>query len=312
MTVVDLLSDLRIWIVLGFIAGLAVGPVGSHASTIMIIVLILQMTVSFEGLSFVRSDASKYGKPIMLGLVCCFLVNSSITILLGSLFISVSTALWYGWVILAAVPSAVSVVSASLYIRGNTKATVLMTGAIYLAALILTPLISWIFIGSAVSPLEILKYILLFIVIPLAASQLLKRFSFPVKGRIVFINITLATLLFLALGSNRDYILSQTDMVFWIILVCVIRTFVLGTLMTFLLKRRGTDRDMGMIYVLFSVWKNSGMATSLSMVLFTGMVEAAVPGAVSLVIESIWFSTFTSYGERIWPRSDEPSKKSVS
>lgn len=299
MAVVDVLSDLRVWIAFGFIAGLIVGPVGDQASTFMIIVLILQMTVSFEGLSFVRRDVSEHGKPMMWGLACCFLVNSVMTILLGSFFIPVSTALWYGWVMLAAVPSAVSVVSASLYLKGNTKATVLMTGAIYFAALLITPLISWVFIGSAVSPFEILKYILLFIAIPLTASQILKRFSLPVKGRIIFINMMMAILLFLALGSNRDYIVSQTDIIFWIILVCIIRTFVLGTLLTYLLRHRGVNRDMGMIYVLFSVWKNSGMATSLSMVLFTGMAEAAVPGAVSLVIESVWFSIYTGYGEKI-------------
>lgn len=304
MAVVDVLGDLRVWIAFGFIAGLATGPVVDQASTVMIIVLILQMTVSFQGLSFVKSDAYEHKKPMMWGLACCFLVNSGITILLGSFFISVSTALWYGWVMLAAVPSAVSVVSASLYLKGNTKATVLMTGAIYFSALLLTPLISWIFIGSAISPLEILKYIILFIAVPMIGSRILKRFSLPVKGRIIFINMMMAALLFLALGSNRDYIVSQTDMIFWIVLVCVIRTFVLGTLLTYLLKRKGVNRDMGMIYVLFSVWKNSGMATSLSMVLLTGMAEAAVPGAVSLVLESVWFSIYTGYGEKIWPRSD--------
>jgi len=304
MAVVDALGDLRIWIAFGFIAGLIVGPVGDQASTIMIVVLIVQMTVSLKGLSFVKGDLSEYGKPMMWGLVCCFLVNSGITILFGSFFIPISSALWYGWVMLAAVPSAVSVVSASLYFKGDTKATVLMTGAIYVAALAVTPLISWVLIGSAISPLEVLKYILLFIGIPLIASQALKHRSLPAKGRLIFINAMMATLLFLALGSNRDYILSQADIIFWIILVCIIRTFVLGFLLTYLLKHKGVNRDMGLIYVLFSVWKNSGMATSLSMVLLTGMPEAAVPGAISLVMESVWFSIFTSYGDRIWPYTD--------
>lgn len=304
MAIVDVLGDLKVWIAFGFIAGLAVGPVGDRASTIMIIVLVLQMTVSFKGLSFVKGDMSEYGRPMIWGIVCCFLVNSGITILLGYFFIPVSTAMWYGWVMLAAVPSAVSVVSASLYLKGDTKVTVLMTGAIYIAALALTPLISWIFMGSAVSSFEILKYILLFIAVPLVGSRILKHFSLPIKGKIIFINLMMATLLFLALGSNRNYIFSQTDIIFWVILVCVIRTFVLGLSMTYLLKRKGADRDMSMIYILFSVWKNSGMATSLSMVLFTGMPEAAVPGAVSLVIESIWFSIFTSYGEKLWPRPE--------
>lgn len=312
MAVVDILSNLKVWIAFGFIAGIIVGPMGDYASTAMIIVLILQMTVSFEGLTFLKDDFVRYKKPMILGLICCFIVNSSITILLGSMFITVNTAIWYGWVMLAAVPSAVSVVSASLYLKGDTKATVFMTSAVYIAALIVTPLISWIFIGSAVGSLEILKYILLFIAIPLVASQILKRRTLPAKGRIIFINVMMGSLLFLALGSNRDYIFSQPDIILWIIIVCIIRTFVLGILMTYLLKHRGVDRDMGMIYILFSVWKNSGMATSLSMVLLSGMAEAAVPGAISLVIETIWFSVFTSYGEKMWPHAETSKEYSVS
>lgn len=304
MAIVDVLANLKVWIVIGFIAGMSFGSIGGSASTIMMIVLILQMSVSLDGLTFRRDDVKSHSKPILWGIVCCFVVNSGITILLGSLFIPVSTAIWYGWVMLASVPSAVSVVSASLYLKGNTKATVLMTSAIYIAALAITPLISWIILGSAISPLEILKYIGLFIAIPLVASQFLKRFTIPKRGKIIFINIMMASLMFLALGSNRDYIISEFNIVLWVIIVCFIRTFVLGIIVTYLLKKKGTDRDMGMIYVLFSVWKNSGMATSLSMVLLSGMAEAAIPGAISLIMESIWFSTFTSHSEKMWPRKE--------
>lgn len=304
MAIIDVLANLKVWIAIGFVAGLLFGSIGGSASTIMMVVLILQMSVSLDGLTFRKGDMKAYNKPILWGIVCCFIINSGITIIAGSFFIPISTAIWYGWVILASVPSAVSVVSASLYLKGNTKATVLMTSAIYVAALAVTPLISWVMLGSAVSPLEILKYILLFIAIPLVASQVFKHFTLPKRGKIIFINIMLALLMFLALGSNRDYIFSELNIVFWVIIVCFIRIFVLGVVMTYLLKKKRTERDMGMIYVLFSVWKNSGMATSLSMVLLSGMPEAAIPGAISLIMESIWFSTFTSHSEKMWPRKE--------
>ncbi len=305
MAIVDVLANLKIWIAVGFVTGMLFGSIGSSASTIMMIVLILQMSISLEGLTFRKNDMKAYSKPILWGIVCCFVINSGITIIVGSFFIPVSTAIWYGWVMLASVPSAVSVVSASLYLRGNTKATVLMTSGIYIAALAITPLISWVILGSAVSPLEILKYIALFIAIPLTASQVLKRFTIPKQGKMIFINIMMALLMFLALGSNRNYILSELNIVFWVIIACFIRTFVLGIVITYALKKKGTDRDMGMIYVLFSVWKNSGMATSLSMVLLSGMAEAAIPGAISLIMETIWFSTFTSRSEKMWPRTTD-------
>lgn len=304
MAIVDVLANLKVWIAIGFVAGLLFGSIGESASTIMIVVLIIQMSVSLDGLTFRRDDLGAYSKPILWGIICCFVVNSGITIIVGSFFIPVSTAIWYGWVMLASVPSAVSVVSASLYLKGNTKATILMTSAIYIAALAVTPLICWIILGSAISPLEILKYIALFIAIPIAVSQILKRFTLPRRGKLIFINIMMALLMFLALGSNRDYIFSELNIVFWVVVVCFVRIFVLGIVMTYLLKKMGTDRDMSMIYVLFSVWKNSGMAVSLSMVLFSGMAEAAIPGVISLIMESMWFSTFISHSEKMWPRKE--------
>ncbi|MGE0015321.1 MAG: Na+-dependent transporter [Candidatus Methanomethylophilaceae archaeon] len=301
MALVDVLGDLKIWIAAGFVAALLFGSVGEAASTMMIIVLILQMSVSLEGLTFRKDDIKSYRKPIFWGIICCFVVNSGITILIGSLFIPHSTAIWYGWVMLASVPSAVSVVSASLYLKGDTKATVLMTGAIYIFALALTPLMTRAFLGSAVSPLEIFRYIILFIAIPIIASQVLKRFSLPRRGKIVFINIMMFMLMFLAFGSNRDYIISEIDMVVWVVIACFVKIFVLGGAVAYVLKKSGTHRDSGIAYVLFSVWKNSGMAVSFCMVLLAGMTEAAVPCAVSLIMESVWFTVFTSYSDRIWP-----------
>ncbi|MEA4977912.1 MAG: Na+-dependent transporter [Methanomassiliicoccaceae archaeon] len=302
MALIDVFADLKVWISLGFIAGLLFGSIGQVASSVMIIVLIMQMSVSLDGLTFRKEDMKSYRKPILWGIVCCFVVNSAITIFIGSMFIPTSTAIWYGWVMLASVPSAVSVVSASLYLNGDTKATVLMTSAIYISALAITPLISWALLGSAVSPLEVLRYIALFIAIPLVASQVLKRFSLPRRGKIVFINVMMFFLMFLALGSNRDYIISELDIVLWIILACFVKIFVLGIVATYILKKSAVSRDMGMIYILFTVWKNSGMAVSLSMVLLAGMTEAAVPCAISLIMETIWFTIFTTYSEKIWPK----------
>src|SRR5690554_4976303 len=103
MTLADILADLKLWVVIGIVAGLLVGSIGDSAATVIIIVLIMQMSVSFEGLSFKRKDMREYSRPVILGIVCCFIINSGATLLLGSLFIPTSTAIWYGWVMLAAV-----------------------------------------------------------------------------------------------------------------------------------------------------------------------------------------------------------------
>lgn len=303
MTLRERLSDLRIWIILGLVGGLAVGPLGKHVPVIIMAVLILQMSIALEGTEYARGDTGKYGKSVFLGILCCFVLNAGIIVLVGSMFIPRSTAIWYGWVILASVPSAVSIVSAPLYIGGKTEEAFLTTIGIYLTALAATPLITWIFIGTAVNPLEILKYIVLFIAIPFAASRIITKLSPERSTKVISINVLFFLLLFLSLGSNRDFILTEPDIVFWVVVACFFRIFVFSALMIFTLKKAGLSREKGITYVLFSTWKNSGMSISLCMILLAGMSEAAIPCVISLIIESLWFSLFTRYNRKLWPET---------
>lgn len=301
MAPAELLTDLRIWIILGLFAGLAVGPLGEHVPLIIMAVLIVQMSISLEGTEYTEGSLKKYGKSVLAGIACCFVVNAGIVLLTGSLFIPRSTAVWYGWVVLASVPSAIAVVSAPLYIGGNTEESFLITVGIYLTALIATPLITWTFIGAAADLLEILKYIVLFIAVPFAASRAVTALSPKKSVKVVSINILFFLLLFLSIGSNREFLFGEPETVFLIIIACFVRIFVFSTLMILILKKTGISRERGITYVLFSTWKNSGMSISLCMILLAGMSEAAVPCVISLIVETLWFSLFTKYNGKLWP-----------
>jgi BASS family bile acid:Na+ symporter len=298
------LTDIKLWVVLGIILGLAVGFDHPDSGTILMAALMFQMILALDGLDFHRDDFSRYKRSIAISIGCCFILNTSITLLTGLFFID-DTALWYGWVMLAAVPCAVSLISASLFMHGDTKMAVLSLISIYLVAMAASPIITKLLIGDAINPLDILKYIILFVVIPFAITIPLKRLHLPRVPKLIGINAMMLILVMIGLGSRRDYIFSEPEVIFWLVLACVLRVFVFSVIMVPLIRRTGCRREDGVIYMVLSIWRNSSMAVSMCMVLLSEQYpEAVLPAIISLVVESTWFAFINGTIDRMWPREE--------
>ncbi len=283
-------TDVRLYVLAGIVVAFCVGSLGEIVATLSIVVLIMQMTASIHGLRMEKGEFRRNLRPSLIAVVCCFGISTGSALLMGLLFKDAYPGMWYGWVMLAAVPSAVSVVTVALMMKGNMAMTMISMVMIYALALVLTPAMTMGLIGDAVTPLEILKYIILFIAIPVAACLILNRFTIQRKYKITFINLMMFLLLVFALGKNRDFILQDGYAVFLIVLACVFRCFVIGSLMIWYMKKKGSNRENTVVHVGYVVWKNSGLATSMCMLMLPGIPEAALPCAVSLVIESVWFA----------------------
>ncbi len=294
-------TDVRLYVIAGIIVALFVGSLGEIVATLSIVVLIMQMTASIHGLRMEKEEFGRNLRPALISVLCCFGISTGSALLMGLLFKDAYPGMWYGWVMLAAVPSAVSVVTLALMMKGNMAMTLISMVIIYVLALAVTPAITIGFIGDAVSPLEILKYIVLFIAIPVLACLVLNRFGIQRKYKITFINIMMFLLLVFALGKNRDFILQDGYVVLLIALACVFRCFVLGSGLLWLMKRKGCNREDTVVHVGFVVWKNSGLATSMCMLLMPGIPEAALPCVISLVMESVWFAVTNKQVATHWP-----------
>ncbi|MCL2296102.1 MAG: Na+-dependent transporter [Methanomassiliicoccaceae archaeon] len=306
MAAVNILSNIRFWIILGIVCALIIGPVGEFSSTLVVIVLIVQMTLSMDGLTFNTENFKKNRNQIIYATAACFIISTGTALLIGSLFIADHPNIWNGWVLLAAVPCAVSCVMMSFFLRGNTVMCVLALAVIYLIALILTPFITKTIIGESVSVLKIFSYVILFVAVPMAASVPMKRVKISRTAKMVVINIMIFVMIILSLGQNREYLFSEPGIVMIIITACAVRIFGVSLIMLYLMKKRGTDRDNGIVYISMAVWKNSGLAVALCFVLFGNIAEAAIPCAISLLIEVLWFAAMSGYIEKVWP-SVKPS-----
>jgi len=307
MEVVNTLTNVRFWIILGVICALIVGPIGDISSKLIIIVLIIQMTLSMDGLTFNAESIKKNRNQILYSIAACFILSAGVTLLIGSFFITGHPNIWHGWVLLAAVPCAVSCVMMSFIMKGNTVMCVLALAVIYFIALAATPLITRAIIGESVSISSIFSYVILFVVVPMAASVPMKKVKINRNVRVTIINIMLFMLVFLSLGQNRGSLIAEPDVVVLVIIACLIRVFGVSLVMLYLMKRKGVSRDNSIVYLPMAVWKNSGLAATLCFVLFGSVAEAAIPCAISLLIEVLWFAVMSSYMERVWPSSKDPS-----
>ena len=227
MPLLNILSDIKVWIAVAIILALIFGFGSPDASTIMMIALIAQMAVALDGIQFSRHDFGDYKKPIVLNLLCCFIICTGFTLVTGLLFID-NQALWTGWVMLSAVPCAISVVPSALFLRADPKLAVLSLAVIYVVAIALTPIITHTLIGNSVNPLEVLRYILMFILIPFILTIPLKRLHLKQAPKTVFINLMMFILVFVGLGSRQEFVFSEPMVVLSLVVACIFRIFLVS------------------------------------------------------------------------------------
>ena len=306
MAAANILSNVRLWIMLGVVCALIIGPIGDVSSTLIVVVLIVQMTLSMGDLTFNKENFKKNRGRILYAAAACFIISTGTALLTGLAFIADHPGIWNGWVLLAAAPCAVSCVMMSFFLRGNTVMCVLALAAIYLAALLFTPALTKAVIGESVSVLKIFSYVVLFVAVPMAASVPMKKMKISRTARMVAVNVMLFIVVFLSLGQNRGYLFSEPGVVAVVAAACAVRIFGVSFVMLYLMRKRGTDRDSGIVYLSMAVWKNSGLAAALCFILFGSATEAAIPCAVSLLVEVLWFAVVSGRIEKVWPRGKEP------
>lgn len=296
MRPLNIITDIRPWIVVGLIVGLVIGDTG-EAPTIAMITLVVMMCVSLHGLDFNRSDVIRNRKEVALGVLICYGVAGGVTLFVGSFY---DHDLWLGWVMIAAVPCAISVTSGTLILKGNTKLAMITVTTIYLIALAVTPVMTKVFIGEAISPFEVLKYVALFIIIPFIVSVPLRKVAINANVKAVSINIMFFILVFITFGANKEFIFSEPRTVLWVVAGCLVRIVAVALTMELVLKWIRAKRDSRIPLVLLSIWKNSALAMSMTMILISTS-ESVLPSALSLPLEMIWFMVLIWYYQKRCP-----------
>lgn len=297
----DVATDVRLYVLAGIVLALLIGSIGSIVAELSIVVLILQMTASLHGMEIHKSDFRNDLRPALFSIFCSFVIATVTALAMGLFFYDSDKGVWYGWVMLAAVPAAISVITVALMMKGNMAMAMISMVMIYGIGIVVTPLMTSSLIGGAVSPLEILKYIVLFIAVPVIINLPLSKVQIQKKYKVTFINFMMMFLIVLSLGKCRDFVFDNIGLLVILIVMSFVRVFGVGALMLYWLRRSGIDRSLTVVYTGFCVWKNSGLGTSMCMLLLADYPEAALVCVVSLVMESVWFAITNKEIATYWP-----------
>lgn len=223
--------------------------------------------------------------PSLRGIVMTYVILGGV-ILAASALVIADRNLWIGFVLIAAVPPAVAVIPFTVILEGDVTDALSGTVASYLAALLIMPLMLWLFLGTGFAdPYKLIRIMLLLIVLPLILSRIILYFNWqdriaPVRGMMTDWGFFIV--LYSIIGVNRDLIFSNPLKILPIAGVVVAATFVLG----FVIEKAGVffkkDQKNMVSLILLGTLKNQGIAGGLAIALFEK--EAALPSAVYSVV----------------------------
>ena len=289
----EILQSHSIMMVLGLVLGILIGGFPEFTKEISMAALALLMTVSLANIKLAETRIAGLPREAAITLILNYGLLTGVILLVGSLF---SEKLWWGWVLMAAAPSAISVVPFTTILGGAIPKALFSTSVNYLVALVLMPLMSLALIGSAVSVTSLITSLLLLIVLPMALSRGVMRVGLAKKTKTGITNLSFFVLIFAVAGSNREAFLDDGYMVLAVSAACIIRTFGTGLLVEYTLKKLRVQKQDRVHWVLFSSYKNLGLTATLAIALFEPIV--AIPATICIMFEIFWIITMTRYYPR--------------
>ncbi|MFQ5985792.1 MAG: hypothetical protein ACE5KQ_00340 [Thermoplasmata archaeon] len=195
-----------------------------------------------------------------------------------------SPLLWEGWAILIAVPPAVSIIPFTAILRGSVPASVASNALIYLVSLAVTPLLALLLLGVAVSPAQLVLTVLVLILLPLVLSRLVRGAAPSGTSVRVLRNLSFAPLTFLIGAANRQVLLESPALALEALIASALIVALGAGVVWVLFQRLKTDLRISL--VLFSSYKNAGLAATIALALLAP--TAVVAPTMMIVFQIFW------------------------
>src|SRR2546426_51103 len=277
-------ENFSVMVILGLALGLLTGGPPAYAREVSTLALVFAMTFSltevrFRGLS-AREESRSFARALLLNYGVL-----SVLILAISTFYA-DAAIRHGWIVMAAVPSAVAVIPITSLFRGNVPRALVSSAFLYVAALGLIPLITLVFAGKAANPIDLAVQLLIQIALPIAVSRPLGRVERLRRHRSVLVNLSFFVLVLTLAGANRQVFVLNPRLVILLAVCGFVRTWAVGGATYLATTRLGADRGQRIADSLFASLKNLGLAALLGFSLFGPL--GALPAIISIFLEVSW------------------------
>ena len=282
---------------LSIVLGLAAGQGAVWTKPLLLPALAVSMTLST--ISITNRDLASIkntSRLIPMALLLNYVVLGGVMLLMARWLI-VDPDVWLGFLVIIAMPPAISVVPFSYILGGNTVFALLGTTGLYLAALGLTPVITMLLLGTELlNPVELLLMLVQLIVVPLGISRILlfKGLAQGIdKWRDTAINWCIFMVTFTIIGLNREVFFGQPDVLLKVAIIAAAVTFGIGHATNYIAGKLHIDRPTSISWVVMSTRKNTGLASLVAIAFLSE--RAALPAAVCAIFEVssiIWWGFY--------------------
>ncbi len=277
---------------LAIVAGFVV-PQGSNTTKDylnLIIIVILTVSTMNVSLRSVFSFKNKFRK-VLACLIINYFVLAGLIIILAHVFFTTDIDLRNGFIIMATVPSAISIIPFTNLCRGDTELATSVITIMYLLTPVLTPLLMLIFLDfSGVNLWNLFILNIEIIAFPLFLSRILLMAGsnkVPQWIKDFIVNIAVFFLVYSVIGINQSVFASGQQFLFLVFLISLLRTFGSGLSVKFFAEKLGADRGTVIPLAMFASFKNMTLTTTFALTLFTA--RSSIPAAVSIPLEILFF-----------------------
>jgi len=290
---------------LAIIAGLLLGESTYFLSEISLYTLMLAMISSTIDFSFKAwKDPSNIIKPITSSFFVSYILFGGVAIIISWLvfYQQNNMALWAGFVLLAAAPPGPAVIPFSGMLNGDKNYSTAGLFGLYIAAMIITPAILFVFLGTAiVSPYRIFIIMAQLIIVPLIISRFFRHPKVLPHAQKVSGTFT-KWMLFLVLtpivGMNRSTFFDEPYILLVSSLVLAVPVFLLPSIYNIILIRRGTKRDFIISSTFMLTIKSAVFSAVVAFRVFEDDSVVAIPAAVMsvyIVLFAVIYSQFVKH-----------------
>ncbi len=289
---------------LSLVAGLILGDSIEFLSEISLYLLMLAMVASTVNFSFKSwKNPSNLIKSLAGSLSLNYLLTGILTVTLAWLFFYKSgyESLWVGFIIIVAAPPGPAVVPFTTMLKGDINYSTTGLFGLFLVAIVLTPSILLVFLGtSLISPLMIMQIMLQLIIIPLILSRFLRHPKIlPYARRTAGTATKWLFFLIIApiIGMNREVFFQEPFMVLRIAAVFVITMFLLAAVYNYVMAKITENKALIISSTFVMTIKSAAFAAVLSTRFFEGDPVVAMPAAVLsifIILFAIVYSFFVN------------------
>jgi BASS family bile acid:Na+ symporter len=289
----NLLTNRTFILLSAFAAGLVLSDVASTVSSLTMPALAVILTVSTTQFS-VREfiPPTRVIRPVLTALVLNFALLGSVILVLAW-WLMPTHDLWIGCVLVAVAPPGVAIIPFTHVLRGDNRLSMQGTFGAYLVCLLLTPALVYLLTGtSTVSPSSLIRIILLLVLAPFIAAQLINvspAAPYVRRWRGNIINWGFFLVIFTVVGLNRSVFLGEPKLLAAVSAPALVSSFGLSFLVDGLGKRLGVAQATRSSAILLSTIKNSAFAAAIGLSLYSE--ASSIPGAVF----SAWYALYFIY-----------------